>query len=127
EKGITLDTFQLIALTQECRTAKERRLADASLESASITILGRGSGVVGGTIRTELKRENVDSYLLAGFFPECKYEDRPRRARRTGFAEAGLPYATDGAVARHLARFLGLHQDMVTEVVKPVEAGKPVM
>jgi hypothetical protein len=127
ERNITLDTFQLIALTAECRVAKERMLSDLSLPSAPITILGRGSGVVGGTIRTELKRENVDSYLLAGFFPECKYEDRPRRARRAGFAEAGLPYATDGAITRHLARFLGLHQDMVAEVVEPSEPGKPVM
>jgi hypothetical protein len=127
EKNIHLDAFQLIALTQECRVAKERMLADESLASAPITILGRGSGVVGGTIRSELKRENVDSYLLAGFFPECAYEDRPRRARRAGFAEAGLPYATDGAITRHLARFLGLHQDMVAEIIEPREPGKPVM
>lgn len=127
ERGTKIDVFQFLALTQQCRAAKERLLAERELESVPITILGKGSSVVGGSIRTELKRERVDALLLNGFFPTVALEDRPARPKRTGFREAGLPYASDGAITRHLARFLGVHQEAAAESVPGHEAGKPVM
>lgn len=126
ERGIKLDAMQLLALVQQCREAKEALLGDASLDAAPITILGRGSSVVGGTIRTELKRGDVDQYLLAGFFPNCALGDRPVRPKRAGLREAGLPYASDGAITRHLARFLDMHQDHVRSVV-PAFADAPAV
>lgn len=127
ERGTKLDFAQMLALTQQCRFAKEKMLADDSLTAHPLTILGKGSSVIGGTIRTELQRERLDSILLEGFFPRCQFADRPARRRRAGFREAGLPYAEDGAVTRHLARFLGMHQEMAAEMLPGHEAGTPVL
>ncbi len=53
-----LDAIQFHALWQQCRAAKEKLLAeDAKEKEQPITILGRGTGVVGGTIKTKLKRD----------------------------------------------------------------------
>jgi molecular chaperone DnaK (HSP70) len=106
-RGTKLDAMQLNALWQQCRVAKER-LLDPSYESAEhpVTILGRGTGLVGGTIKTRVTRDELHSTLLDGFFPQVSSHDMPQTRRRTGLQEIGLPYASDAAVTRHLARFL---------------------
>jgi molecular chaperone DnaK (HSP70) len=101
-----LDMMQLNALWQQCRLAKERLLdPDNKKREHPVTILGRGTGLVGGTIKTKLLREDVDRILGEGFLPSVSSQDMPQR-RRTGLAEIGLPYAADAAITRHLARFL---------------------
>ncbi|MDK2971314.1 MAG: hypothetical protein PWP23_1069 [Candidatus Sumerlaeota bacterium] len=127
ERGTTLDFFQMMALTHHCRAAKEQLLGDDTLQSVPITLLGTGSSVIGGSIRTELPRERLDALLLDGFFPRCKFSDRPARPKRSGFRGGGLPYAADGAVTRHLARFLGLHQDTAAEFLPGRAADAPIL
>ncbi|MBU8899868.1 Hsp70 family protein [Corallococcus sp. H22C18031201] len=105
-EGKKLDTWQFNALTYGCRQAKEALYADPSLKSAPIAIPGRGSSLIGGTLRTELTREELDRVLTDGFFPVSPLTDLPRTARRTGLAQMALPYAQDAAVTRHLAAFL---------------------
>ena len=105
-QGAKLDAMQLHALWQQCRLAKERLLdEDNKKREHPVTILGRGTGLVGGTIKTKLLREDVDRILGEGFLPTVSSQDMPQR-RRTGLAEIGLPYAADAAITRHLARFL---------------------
>ncbi len=105
-KGTKLDSMQLHALWQQCRLAKERLLAeDNKKREEAVTILGRGTGLVGGTIKTKLLREDVDRILAEGFLPKVAGDELPQR-RKAGFAELGLPYAADAAITRHLARFL---------------------
>ena len=105
-KGTKLDTMQLHALWQQCRLAKERLLdPENTKRDEAVTILGRGTGLVGGTIKTKLLREDIDRVLAEGFLPAASSQDMPQR-RRMGFAELGLPYAADAAITRHLARFL---------------------
>ena len=105
-QGAKLDMVQLHALWQQCRLAKERLLdPDNKKREHPVTILGRGTGLVGGTIKTKLLREDVDRILGEGFLPSVSSQDMPQR-RKTGFAEIGLPYAADAAITRHLARFL---------------------
>lgn len=105
-KGTKLDALQLHALWQQCRVAKERLLSGDNLTEEPVTILGKGTGIVGGTIRAKLLRADVDRILLDGFLPSVSSNDMPQRARRAGLAEIGLPYAADAAITRHLARFL---------------------
>ncbi len=93
-------------LTYACRNAKETLFSAAGRESAPVAVLGRGSKVVGGSVKTELSRDTLDSVLLDGFFPKCAPTDAPARGRRMGLTEIGLPYAADPAITRHLARFL---------------------
>ncbi|MBS1877339.1 MAG: Hsp70 family protein [Acidobacteria bacterium] len=105
-QGKKLDALQLNALWQQCRLAKERLLAeDANRGEHPVTILGKGTGLVGGTIKTKLLLEDVNRVLLDGFLPLVTSEEMPQR-RRMGLAELGLPYAADAAITRHLARFL---------------------
>jgi molecular chaperone DnaK (HSP70) len=106
EKGSKLDSMQLHALWQQCRLAKERLLAkDNKKREEAVTILGRGTGLVGGTIKIKLAAEDVERILDQGFLPAVSSHDMPQR-RKAGFAEIGLPYAADAAITRHLARFL---------------------
>jgi len=105
-QGTKLDMMQVNALWQQCRLAKEKLLEpDNKKREHPVTILGRGTGLVGGTIKTKLLREDVDRILGEGFLPSVSSQDMPQR-RRTGLAEIGLPYAADAAITRHLARFL---------------------
>jgi molecular chaperone DnaK (HSP70) len=105
-KGTKLDALQLHALWQQCRAAKEQLLSEEGGKSDHpITILGKGTGLVGGTIKAKLQRSDIDRILLDGFFPVVSSGDMPAR-RRAGLAELGLPYAADAAITRHMARFL---------------------
>jgi len=105
-QGKNLDAWQFAALTYGCRQAKELLFADLKLKKAPISIPSRGSALVGGTIRMELKREDVTSVLIDGFMPKVSVSDSPRTARRTGLTQVGLPYAQDPGITRHLAAFL---------------------
>lgn len=101
-----LDSTQKAGLSHACRAAKETLFAHPSKVSTPVTVLGRGSKVVGGSIKTELTRASLNTVLLDGFFPTCDIHDLPAKGRRIGLTEIGLPYAADPAVTRHLARFL---------------------
>ena len=101
-----LDAAQRVALGYACRTAKETLFSDLKKNAAPVTVLGRGSKVIGGSVKTELTREMLRSVLIDGFLPQCSPTDLPARGRRVGLTEIGLPYAADPAITRHMARFL---------------------
>jgi Ethanolamine utilization protein EutJ (predicted chaperonin) len=129
EKSVQLDQWQMMALVHQCRIAKEALLTDTKKKSHPIVLLGRGSSVIGGTIKTELPREGLDQFLLDGFFPKCAPTDQPFRRARSGFREAGLPYAADTAITRHLARFLTHHAAVIAEIFpdRAPKEGQPVL
>jgi len=105
EGGRRIDKFQLQALWNHCRAAKEKLLEPGSAATEMpVTILGKGSGLVGGSIKAALTRDDV-ARVLEGFFPSVAADEFPQK-RRGGLLELGLPYAADAAVTRHLARFL---------------------
>ena len=107
EKGTRLDSRQLQALWNNCRIAKEKLLEPgATAKEAPVTILGRGSGLVGGTIKAKLLREDIDRVIAEGFLPAVASTEMPARQRRVGLQEIGLPYAADPAITRQMARFL---------------------
>ena len=97
-QGTKLDSWQFAALAHACRDAKETG-------TASLSIPGRGSGLVGGTIRAEITKEELRRTVDA-FFPDVDVAAAPATQRRTGLTTLGLPYAQDPAVTRHLAAFL---------------------
>ncbi len=107
QKGTKLDSMQFHSLWQQCRAAKELLLSGASApKEQPLTILGRGTGLVGGTIRGKIARDEVRSLLVDGFFPEVASDAAPQRQRRAALMEVGLNYAADPAVTKHLAQFL---------------------
>jgi hypothetical protein len=105
-EGQKTDTFQLQALWHQCRAAKEYLFEHPKSQKQDVTLLGKGRKLVGGTIKTELLREDLNRVLVEGFFPKVASDEMPARQRRIGFQELGLPYAADAAVTKHLARFL---------------------
>jgi hypothetical protein len=105
-EGHRIDTYQLQGLWHQCRSAKEQLFERPKSQKQDVTLLGKGRKLVGGTIKTELLREDLNRILVEGFFPKVRGDEMPARQRRIGFQELGLPYAADAAVTKHLARFL---------------------
>ncbi|HZX95471.1 MAG TPA: Hsp70 family protein [Myxococcales bacterium] len=97
-QGTRLDSWQFAALTHACRKAKETG-------EGALAIPGRGSGLVGGTVRAELTADELRGAVDA-FFPDVELAATPAAQRRAGLTSIGLPYAQDPAVTRHLAAFL---------------------
>jgi actin-like ATPase involved in cell morphogenesis len=115
--GKTLSIRQRSGLRRQCASAKERLLADPNLPSVEITVLGGGSSLVGGTLKTEILREEALELALDGFLPMCERGDRPKEEERSPFRELGLPYVSDPAVTRHLAAFLASAGDAVPDAI----------
>lgn len=101
-----LSAVQLAQLTQRCRAAKELLLSPGGPDSTTVTLLGSGSRLIGGARSATLARADVDRLLVDGFFPQVAADARPQRAR-SALVEFGLPYASDAAITRHIAAFLG--------------------
>ena len=123
-EGKKLDLWQFNALTFACRQAKEQMFADKDLNKAPLVVPGRGSALIGGTIKAELSREELTAVLTDGFFPRIVVTDLPKTSRRTGLAQMALPYAQDAGVTRHLAAFLTRQAHaMATAHDAPVKVG----
>jgi hypothetical protein len=112
EKGHQLNAWQSVSLWHSCRIAKETLLGEKPPKKHPVTILGRGSKLVGGTVSVDLDRETVSKLLVDGFFPVCALADKPAKRRVSGFREIGLPFETDTAITRHLAAFLTANLDV---------------
>ncbi|MBF0466185.1 MAG: Hsp70 family protein [Nitrospirae bacterium] len=121
DRGVSLDNYQMLGLIHGARQAKESMLNDAAVESYKIAVLGRGRSVVGGTIETEVSREDLERAILDGFFPFTKIDEMPADKRSIGFKELGLNYATDSAVTRHLAKFLSHHSVGGNGFIRPTK------
>ncbi len=106
--GHSLSATDLILLAEQCRRAKETLLAEHGPESVTVTLLGKGGGLIGSARSVELSRHEVLEVVLDGFFPRVGADAVPER--RSGVVEFGLPYASDPAITRHAAAFLARHR-----------------
>jgi molecular chaperone DnaK (HSP70) len=115
--GKQLDAMQQRALVHACRRAKEHLLDAEPPASIPVAILSRGSKLIGGTIKADVKREQAEALLVDGFFPVVGAGSKAERRRTVGLREMGLPYAHDPAVTRHLAEFIGRFGRLPTAVL----------
>ncbi len=104
--GENLDHMRWQQLLHQCRKAKEHLLHTGDKEY-TIRIAGRGRSLVGGMVSAKLDREELKELLERDFFPELDIrsfdpDSGPVRSARPG----ALPYESDPAITRHLARFL---------------------
>jgi hypothetical protein len=107
------DAWQMRSLWHACRKAKEALLSDPDVEAYTVTVLGRGSKLIGGTKKVNLDRDMVRQILLDGFFPRCDLDAVPESQKRFGIQEVGLAYESDPGITRHLASFLSRqHRDV---------------
>jgi Hsp70 protein len=108
--GASIDTWQLAALSHAAREAKEALLGANAPEAVSVVVPSRGSQLLGGSLRSELSRLEVERYVRDGFFPQVSWREEPKQRPRTALTRRGLPYADDPAITTHLAAFLRRHQ-----------------
>ena len=106
ESSKKISQWQTVQLSHQCRKAKEILLSDPSKDSVPIVISGRGSSVIGGSMKTTIERGDIEQTLVGGFFPVCDMNDDPVEDTSGGVREISLMYAADPAITRHLARFL---------------------
>ena len=125
EKNVPLDPWQSVSLWHSCRAAKETLLAEGGPKKHPISVLGRGSKLIGGTVTVDVDRKAAGELLLEGFFPPCSISDRPTRRRTSGFQEIGLPFESDAAVTRHVAAFLSAHGEPASGGRKSPEPVRP--
>jgi molecular chaperone DnaK (HSP70) len=119
QKGSKLDAGQMQMLWHSCRFAKETLFSDPHLASAPVTVLGRGSRVIGGTLKHDLPRTEVERVLIDGFFPQCPPDAEPRKQRSVGLQELGLPYAADPAVTKHVTSFIQRNAEVLMQRPTP--------
>lgn len=105
-EGKRLEPWQVQGLTQGCRDAKEKIFSESNIDNVPLVVPSRGSSLIGGTLRTELTREEVNRVLVEGFLPQVAVTEKPFSRPRAGLRSVGLPYAQDAAITRHLAAFL---------------------
>ena len=106
DKGTKLNPWQSVSLWHSCRKAKETLMSVSGPETHSISVLGRGSKLIGNTVTTEVNKSEIANMLLDGFFPVCSLNDRPQTQPASGFQEIGLPFESDPGITRHIADFL---------------------
>ncbi|MGR9012597.1 MAG: Hsp70 family protein [Gammaproteobacteria bacterium] len=116
QDGKRLEAWQVQALTHSCRDAKEKIFSNSDVDNIPLVVASRGSSLIGGTLRSELTREEVNRVLVEGFLPKVAVGDKPVSRARTGLRTAGLPYAQDAGITRHLAAFLTKQQGATDEL-----------
>ena len=104
-----LNPKQMAALIHQCRQAKEKLCSDPGTDVEKITILGSGSSLIGGTLSSELTREDISTLLLDGFTPECEFGTETNKEVRSGLRSFGLNYENDTALTKHLSEFISTH------------------
>lgn len=123
--GAKLDSSQWSALVQSSRRAKEILLSPEAPEETTVSLLGRGSRLVGSVQSAKIERSRAEEILLDGFLPRTRPGEVPVRAGRMGLTELGLPYASDPAISRHIAAFLRRHVQAAAETGVPIFDGLP--
>ena len=112
-----LSQADLSQLLEQCRLAKEQLLAVDAPNQVTVTLLGGGSRLIGGSRSVQFTREEVRALALDGFFPLSAPDELPN-VKRSGVVEFGLPYASDPAISKHLAGFLKHHSHASLEAMQ---------
>jgi molecular chaperone DnaK (HSP70) len=119
KKGTKLNPWQAVSLWHSCRAAKESLLTDDAESEQTISVLGRGSKLIGGTVSLTVKRNQISRFLSDGFLPQCALTERPQRQPASGFQEIGVPYESDPAITRHIAAFISKHCTSDNKIAVP--------
>ncbi|ADZ91336.1 Hsp70 family protein [Marinomonas mediterranea] len=117
QQGTQLEPWQISGLTQACREAKERLLANTELTEATVTVPSRGRSLFNNAIKATLTQQDIQTLILAGFFPEVQQGERAQSQPRSGFAAINLDYESDPAITRHISEFLANSDALPTKVL----------
>lgn len=101
-----LDSKKWHQLTHQCRKAKELLLSEKeNKQDVDITIMGGGSKLIAGTLKSNINRTKIEELIIDGFFPFVDLEKEQKSISRKGLTEWGLPYVQNPQVTSHLADF----------------------
>ena len=106
--GGKLEAYQWDVLVGSSRNVKEQMLSDEGSDTITVSLPSRGSKLIGGSMQTEITRQELRELIVSGFLPEVPVTEKPLR-HASGFQEFGLPYASDPGITRYLADFLTTH------------------
>lgn len=106
EQGHEIDEWQMHAIVQGARQVKEKLLGVDPPKSCDLAIMGRGSRLIGGSLKIELQRDEVLKLLLDGFLPLVPPTEQSKAEQRSGIQQVGLPYVKDPRITCQLAKFL---------------------
>lgn len=107
-----LSATRLAALVQQTRQAKETLLGVDAPESLSVTVLGGGSRLIGGSQKFDVSKDVLLEQIRSGFFPLVDADDKVQK-NDYAMHTLGLPYESDPAFTRHLAAFLQQHKSAI--------------
>lgn len=108
EQGHQLDQWQFQTLVHQCRRAKEILMGEKPPKRVDITVLGRGTKLIGNTLKTELTQDEAYRFIIDGFIPIVSPDERSPIERRLGIQQIGLPYVQDPRISCQLAKFLSM-------------------
>lgn len=114
EKGQSLDDWQMNGLIHACRREKEKLFSESASKTFEVAVIGRGSKLIGGTVKGKLPKEEVLGALQEGFFPHVRASVQSVSEQQIGLRQAGLPYAADARITCQLAKFLSMTGEGVT-------------
>ncbi|AEF54655.1 Hsp70 family protein [Marinomonas posidonica] len=117
QQGTQLEAWQISGLTQACRDAKERLLANPELAEASVVVPNRGRSIFNKSIKANLTQTDVQQLLIEGFFPKVMAGEQAQKVARSGISTINLDYESDPAITRHISEFIGQHQAKPTKVL----------
>lgn len=112
--SLTQDRWK--TLCHKCRQAKEKILEQGE-NSVRITLKGQGRSVIAGTLAADLTREDLETILCQGFFPDVDPGDTAQKPPGKAIAEFGLPYEQEPAITRHIGWFLEKHRTEVKQLL----------
>lgn len=108
EKGHEIGDWQFHSLIHSCRKAKEVLMSENPPKQVDITVLGRGSRLIGGALKTLLTLEEVNHLIIDGFAPLVPAQERSKSEKRSGLQQVGLPYAQDARLTCQMSKFLSM-------------------
>jgi molecular chaperone DnaK (HSP70) len=117
EQGHAIDDWQLQSLVHSCRKAKETLMGEKPPKHVDITVLGRGSKLIGGSLKTKITLEDAKNLMIEGFAPLVEPTERSKDEKRSGMQQLGLPYAQDPRLTCQLARFLSMSGEFIMPTV----------
>ncbi len=102
--GHSIDRWQLQGLTHACRDAKEKLLSGE--QAVDVTVLGRGSGLMAGSLTTQITAQEAQDLVVDGFAPLVDAKEQVAQQLSAGLSSVALPYAQDPRITAQLATFL---------------------
>lgn len=106
--GKELSDWQMMALVHSARRVKEEIFSKKPKSSYDLVIPGRGTKLVGGSLKCSIDQKEAEELILEGFFPFVDPSQASQPEKKTGLKDLGLNYVKDPRVTAQLAKFLSM-------------------